>query len=279
MKTGEPSRTALGAASHRAAHQILEGGSLFSDPLAIRILGEDGEEMARQSAGRPGARRMRIFIAARSRFAENALADAVEGGARQLVVLGAGLDTFAYRSPLAPRLRVFEVDHPATQAWKRERLAEAGISAPESLVYEPVDFSRESLASGLAAAGFDSNVRTFFTWLGVVPYLEKPAILSTFRFVANLPGGAQLVFDYGDPPATLAPEMREIFEQRAARVAELGEPWLTFFEPDELRAELLAAGFARVEDLGPRDIAERYFPGRAADAPTRGGHVVLAGTE
>ncbi|MGH9441883.1 MAG: class I SAM-dependent methyltransferase [Thermoanaerobaculia bacterium] len=278
MRTGEPSRTALAAASHWAAHQIFEGGRLFADPLAVRILGEDGEEMARRSAERPHARRMRIFIAVRSRFAETALASAVESGVRQLVVLGAGLDTFAYRSPLAPRLRIFEVDHPVTQAWKKARLEAAGISAPESLVYAPVDFSRQSLAGGLGAAGFDSSARTFLTWLGVVPYLEKPAIESTLRFVGGLAGGAQIVFDYGDPPETLPAEIREVYRERAARVAELGEPWLTFFEPEELQRVLLAAGFSRVEDLGPREIAERYFPGRAAEAPSRGGHVVLAST-
>lgn len=276
MRTGESSRTALAAASHRAVHQILEGGRIFSDPLAVRILGESPEELARRAGETPHARRMRIFIASRSRFAEDALSDAVERGVRQLVVLGAGLDTFAYRSPLARRLRIFEVDHPATQAWKRSRLEAAKIAMPESLVFAPVDFSQGSLADGLAAAGFDSTTPTFFTWLGVVPYLERAAILSTFRFVAGLAGRASLVFDYGDPPETLPPAMREVYEQRAARVAELGEPWLTFFEPEELRAELLAAGFSRVDDLGPRDIAARYFPSRAKDAPQRGGHVVLA---
>src|SRR5689334_18637706 len=134
MRKGEPSRTAFAAASHRAAHQILEGGSVFSDPLAMRILGPEGDELVRRSAERPDSRRMRMFIAARSRFAEDSLASAVEAGVRQLVVLGAGLDTFAYRSPLAKRLRVFEVDHPVTQAWKRARLEAAKIEVPETLV-------------------------------------------------------------------------------------------------------------------------------------------------
>src|SRR5208283_4755726 len=112
----------LAAAAHRAAHQVLEQGRIFADPLALRILGKDAETVAREAEKQPSARRMRIFIAARARFAEDALAAAVERGVRQLVVLGAGLDTYAYRSPLRDRLRIFEVDHPATQAWKRQCL-------------------------------------------------------------------------------------------------------------------------------------------------------------
>jgi methyltransferase (TIGR00027 family) len=112
---------------------------------------------------------MRIFIAIRTRFAEEALAAAVERGAHQLVILGAGLDTYAYRGAFRDRLRIFEVDHPATQAWKRQRLADAAISAPPGLTFAPIDFERETLAEGLKAAGFYPNEQTFFTWLGLVP--------------------------------------------------------------------------------------------------------------
>src|SRR5271168_4936107 len=127
MRSGTPSRTALAAASHRAAHQILEKGSILSDPLAVRIIGLDAATIAREAEEQPSRRAMRMFIAVRTRFAEDALAAAVERGVKQLVVLGAGLDTFAYRSPLRDRLRIFEVDHPATQAWKRRQLTETGI--------------------------------------------------------------------------------------------------------------------------------------------------------
>src|ERR1035437_3638091 len=149
MQFGEPSRTARAAAFHRAAHQVLEHGRIFADPLALPILGEDAETVARKAEQRPSGRRMRIFIAVRTRFAEDALAAAVERGVRQLVVLGAGLDTYAYRGALRDRLRVFEVDHPATQAWKRQRLAEAAIPLPDNLTFAPVDFERQSLADGL----------------------------------------------------------------------------------------------------------------------------------
>src|SRR5208283_3527559 len=157
-----PSRTALAAATHRAAHQILEKGCIFNDPLALPILGEDAKTVARDAEGQPSRRRMRIFIAVRTRFAEDALAAAVERGVRQIVVLGAGLDTFAYRGTLRDPLPIFEVDHPATQAWKRQRLAEAAIPIPSSLTFAPIDFEHQTLAEGLAA-GFDLSKQTFFT--------------------------------------------------------------------------------------------------------------------
>lgn len=278
MQLGKPSRTAWAAAAHRAAHQVLEQGRIFTDPLALRILGEDSETVARKAAQRPSGRRMRIFIAARTRFGEDALAAAVERGVGQVVVLGAGLDTFAYRSTLRDRLRIFEVDHPATQAWKRQRLADATIPIPSSLTFAPIDFERQTLAQGLAAAGFDSAQQTFFTWLGVVPYLTVEAVWSTLGFIASLPNGAHVVFDYSDPPAALSAEARLRHERRATHVAELGEAWLNYFEPDALRAKLLALGFSEVEDLGPPQIAARYFPNRVSALPDKGGHILRATT-
>jgi methyltransferase (TIGR00027 family) len=273
---GKPSRTAWAAASHRAAHQILEEGRIFRDPLAVRILGGDAGAIAQDAGENPSRRLIRIFIAVRTRFAEEALAAAVGRGTSQLVVLGAGLDTFAYRSPYGDRLRVFEVDYPATQEWKRELLRAAGIEAPARLTFAPVDFEKQSLSEGLAAAGFDPAQETFFTWLGVVPYLTQDAIWATFGFIARLGGGAHVVFDYADPPETLSPEMREYHHERAARVREIGEEWVTYFEAEELREKLTALGFGEVEDLGPPQIAARFFPRSTAATRDRGGHVVRA---
>ena len=198
MQSGLPSRTALGAAGHRAAHQVLERGFIFSDPLALRILGTDAEAAIAEAEHEPRKRALRLFIAVRTRFAEDALAAAVARGASQLVVLGAGLDTYAYRAD--PKgLRVFEVDHPATQAWKRERLAEAAIAIPKTLTFAPIDFERDTLADGMAAAGFNPARQTFFTWLGVTPYLTERAVFATLGFIASLPGGAHVVFDYSNP--------------------------------------------------------------------------------
>jgi methyltransferase (TIGR00027 family) len=222
---------------------------------------------------------MRIFIAARMRFAEDALAVAVEGGVRQVVVLGAGLDTYAYRNPWRDLLRIFEVDHPATQAWKRQRLRDAAIPIPTSLTFAPIDFEHQTLADGLASAGFDSSQQTFFTWLGVVPYLTEEAVWSTLSFIASFPNGAHVVFDYSDPPASLPPEARLSHEKRATRVAELGEAWLNYFKADELRAKLMALGFSEIEDLGPSQIAARYFPNRMSTLPDKGGHILRATTK
>ncbi len=277
MQPGEPSRTALSAARHRAAHQLLEQGRIFNDPLALPILGENPQSIVDQ-AQNDVSRRMRIFIAARTRFAEDVLAAAIARGVTQLVVLGAGLDTFACRGAYPDALRIFEVDHPATQAWKRQRLADAAIAVPPGLTFAPIDFERETLSAGLAAAGFNPARPAFFTWLGVVPYLTPEAVWTTLRYIASLPHGAHVVFDYSDPPDSLSPEMRAIYEARAARVAALGEPWVNHFEGDALRAELIETGFKTIEDLGPREIAARWFPHRAGSAPSKGGHILHAAT-
>lgn len=278
MQPGEPSRTALGAATHRAVHQVLEHGRIFTDPLAGRILGAEAATAARRAEGDATQRRLRLFIAVRTRFAEDALRTSFARGARQLVVLGAGLDTYAYRNPLGEELDIFEVDHPDTQDWKRRLLAEAGISAPRNLTYVPVDFERETLEDGLTLEGFDPGKRTFFTWLGVVPYLTEEAVFSTLAFIAALPGGAQVVFDYGNPPG---PGPNGQAGERGAlerRVAAAGEPLHCRFETDELHARLREMGFLGIEDLGPTGIRDRFFAGRGALPLERGGHILLATT-
>src|SRR6266481_4903215 len=204
MQPGQPSLTALGAARLRAAHQLLDRASILADPLATRILGSDDQASIDHAQAHPSGPRLRWFIAARSRLAEDALTVAVDNGASQLVVLGAGLDTLAYRMLLSERLRIFEADHPATQAWKRELLAAAAIPVPQTLTFVAVDFERETLAEALAAVGFDPARRSFFSWLGVVPYLTEQAIFSTLAWIAQLPGGAEVVFDYVNPAASVA---------------------------------------------------------------------------
>jgi methyltransferase (TIGR00027 family) len=276
VEHGKPSHTAL-AATHRAAHQLLEHGRIFADPLALSILGADPQAIVQDAAAHTSRRIMRLFIAVRTRFAEDALARAVERGVCQLVLLGAGLDTYAYRSAFRDRLRIFEVDHPSTQAWKRQRLEDAAIPIPHWLTFAPIDFETQTLSDGLTTAGFDSSQQTFFTWLGVVPYLTEEAIFSTLRFIASLPKGAHVVFDYSDPPDTLLPATRALHDKRAAQVEALGEAWLTYFDPQTLHAKLSYLKFVEIEDLGPREIRSRYFPSRKSASPDRGGHI-LRGT-
>ncbi|GAA2343607.1 class I SAM-dependent methyltransferase [Streptomyces cuspidosporus] len=273
MQPRSPSRTARRVAALRAAHQTLDHGRLFRDPLAVRLLDADAEELLGEPDHGPTAperRAFRLFIAARSRFAEDHLAAAVARGVRQLVVLGAGLDTFAYRNPHeAAGLAVFEVDHPATQQWKRERLSRAGIPLPPSLTFAPVDFERESLGDGLAAAGFDPARPAFFSWLGVVPYLTRDAVFGTLGYLAGLPGGAEAVFDYSEPPSAMTPRARAAHRARAARVAAVGEPFLSYFAPEELAADLRRVGFAALEDVDALRLLARYT-GERADEHTGG---------
>ena len=284
----QPSRTAFAAAGHRAAHQVFEDGKMFSDPLALRILGLDVDTVKREMSD-PARRGMRLFIAARTRFAEMKLAEAIsQRGVSQLVVLGAGLDTFAYRSPLASKLAMFEVDFPATQAWKRRRLDETGISAPGNLVYAPVDFERDDLVMQLQAAGFDPSRCSYFLWLGVVPYLTRGAIMATLGAVGGLPGGAEIAFDYSNPVRDdeMSDQQRAARDALMARVAAVGEPFLSFFETPDLHAELEARGLGAITDFGPREIVEVLTlpfvppanPVALERIPARGGHLLHAAT-
>ncbi|WP_413104710.1 class I SAM-dependent methyltransferase [Streptomyces sp. Inha503] len=279
MQIGRPSITARGAAAFRAAHQELESGRVFHDPLALRILAADADDPVLEAAFHPEREDVRLSVAARARFAEDAVAAAVARGVRQAVALGAGLDTFGCRNPYeAEGLRVFEVDHPATQEWKRDRLAAAGIPVPPSLTFAPVDFERQSLADGLTAAGFDPARPAFFFWLGVVPYLTYTAVLDTLGFIAALPGGSGVVFDYGEPPGALPPEQRAVHEARAAWAAEAGEPFLSFFTPDELADALRRLGLSAREDIRYRDLTARYESGHrmAGGYADLGAHVIHA---
>lgn len=265
MRENRPSATAQRVAIRRAAHQILDQPKVLDDPIALRILGAESASALQadpQSLERtPLARYLRAFMAVRSRFAEDELALAVERGARQYVVLGAGLDTFAYRNPY-PGLHVFEVDHPATQAWKRERLGEAEIPIPGTLTFTPVNFENQTLSEGLRQSGFRFEEPTFFSWLGVTPYLTRDAITATLQFVAARPAGSGIVFDYGISPSLLSPAELWVFEALAKRVAAAGEPFQTFFDPAVLTADLRARGFVRIEDLDGKTLNERYFQDR-----------------
>jgi methyltransferase (TIGR00027 family) len=261
METGRASRTALRVAIRRAAHQVIDRPLVLTDPIAVQLVGR-GFARDLERAMHPVARDFRLYMAARSRYAEDRLAGAVRNGVEQYVVLGAGLDTFAYRSPF-PELRVFEVDFPATQQWKREMLAEAAIDIPESLTLVPLDFELKTLAEGLAEAGFATDSPAFFSWLGVVPYLTLDAFRSTLGAIGQLPAETAVSFDYAFPPETLSPMRRRVFNSLSKRVAAAGEPLRLFFTPDEMAEELQAAGFKRIEQVDSDRLNELYFRDRA----------------
>ena len=261
METGRASRTALRVAIRRAAHQVVDRPLVLDDPIAVRLLGP-GFDRDMERAMHKVARDFRLFMAARSRYAEDRLAAAVAERARQYVILGAGLDTFAYRNPF-PQLQVFEADFPATQQWKRELLAEAAIPIPTNLTFVPLDFEHKTLAEGLAEAGFDLSAPAFFGWLGVVPYLTLEAFRATLATIGRLPASTAVSFDYAFPPETLSPKRRLVFDTLARRVEAAGEPFQLFFAPDELERELRAAGFSRVEQTDTERMNELYFKDRA----------------
>lgn len=268
-----PSHTAQRVAMRRAAHQLVDQPKVFDDPLAVAIAGEAEDGGNPQH---PFSRALRAFLAARSRYAEDQLARAVESGVAQYVVLGAGLDTFAYRNPFSG-LRVFEVDHPATQAWKRARLDEARIQNSNDVTFAPVDFERESLAEGLSRAGFDRERPAFFSWLGVTPYLTRGAFDATAGYIASMPSGSGVAFDYAIERRLLSMTQRMALDAMAARVARAGEPFQLFFDPAALAADLAKMGFGEREDLGSEAINARYFAGRGDGLKVGGGgHLLCA---
>jgi methyltransferase (TIGR00027 family) len=261
MKPGRASKTALRVAIRRAAHQVMDNPRVLDDPIAVRLLGP-GFARDMERASHKVARDFRAFMAARSRYVEDRLAEEVSNGTEQYVILGAGLDTFAYRNPF-PSLRVFEVDFPATQEGKREMLAEAGIALPSNLVFVPLDFEHKSLAEGLAEAGLVNHKPAFFGWLGVVPYLTLDGFRATLSAVKQMPAGTAVSFDYAFAPETLSAPRRLVFDALSARVAAAGEPFRLFFMPEELESELHRAGFSRVEQVDHERLNELYFKGRA----------------
>jgi methyltransferase (TIGR00027 family) len=277
MRAGQPSRTARGAAAYRAVHQKVDGGAIFSDPYAVRILDAETLLTLDQMAADLSLRPMRLFISARSRFSEDALGASVARGVRQVVVLGAGLDTFSLRNPYEGEgVRVFEVDFPATQDWKREQLMQASLAVPSSLTFAPVDFERQSLGDGLKAAGFEADRPAFFQWLGVVPYLTPEAISQTLEFIAGIPD-SEVVFDYAEPFGNYPADRRAHIIAVAASAAARGEPWLSLFDPPELSKLLRESGFGVIEDLGLAELSDRYYGALKAGIPIGpGGHVVRA---
>ena len=265
LDTNRPSRTAQEVALYRAAHQLLDRPPVFDDPLALRIVGRATEAALRANPPR-GSRSqdsIRAFIAVRSRYAEDELADAVARGVRQYVLLGAGLDTFAYRNPhAAVGLRVFEVDHPVTQAWKRQRLEEAAIELPDWLSFASGDLVGDAWIHSLRETVFTTNQPAFFAMLGVAIFMPAEALKQILKLVASLPSGSGIVFDYGVPESSLDKDQRAVREAAARNAGAIGEPFLTFLDPLELEADLRKIGFAHIDDCGFAAVNRRYFQGR-----------------
>ena len=243
MPERDASKTAVGVAILRAAHQLLDGEpKVLDDTVIVALLGPEAAERLRAEPGRfreARAMGLRSHVLLRSRFAEERLRESVARGVTQLVVLGAGLDTFAYRQPAwAAALRIYEVDHPASQAAKRARLEAARIAIPSNLTFAPVDFEHDTLDAGLARAGFEPAAKTFVSCLGVLVYLTREAIAELFAFVSRLPAGSECAFTFGGTRTPEEPGRPSI----ATAAAELGEPWLSNMEIEDVVAVLARAG-------------------------------------
>jgi methyltransferase (TIGR00027 family) len=283
MRQDQPSQSAQGCAIARAAHQLLDHPLLLDDPLSLRIIGAAAEQELRSdlTSHKRGLRALfRANIVARSRFSEDALAAALNRGVRQYVVLGAGLDTASFRIAEGfPDLALFEVDHPASQALKRERLQQAQIGVPPRLSLVPFDFQRQRLPDVLVAAGLDVLRPAQFSWMGVLPYLPQHVIYSTLAYIGGLPKGTEVVFGYPKEPTpaeleqlrgaakTTGGAARSLAQQlhsTLTALAEAGEPVLTpRLDADVLRQQLTAFGFSQLDSFDTADLGATYFQGRS----------------
>lgn len=288
MEKKRASFTATLMAYYRAYHVMHETPKIFDDFLACRLVTEKERaaieyqiaeslklyDLARAASCPDQATALQwmmrealaapSLILARSRYAEDSLKNVVRQGVRQYVILGAGMDTFAFRRPgMLERLQVFEVDHPATQALKYQRITEAGWEQPAQLHFVPVDFEKESLAEVLMRSSYDPQSLSFFSWLGVTYYLTRDAIFATLRAIADIsPPGSMVVFDYMDNDAFVPGRIARRVDMIQKSARQMGEPMITGFDPPSLAAELTSIGLRVSEDLSPADIQERYFQGR-----------------
>jgi methyltransferase (TIGR00027 family) len=267
MKPGKPSQMAEGTALFRAAHQVIDDDpKVLLDPLAPVILGTTAGEISaeRERHSQPYLVQARTLTVMRSRYTEDELAASMHRGVTQYVVLGAGLDTSPYRAGhVAEKLSVFEIDHPDTQKWKLHCLAKAGIATPRNLRHVAIDFERDTLADGLARSGFDRTQPTFFSWLGVMYYLKQESAMATFRYIASLPTGSQVVLDFMLDDASLDEDKRESVRKASQYVASIGEPWLTRYSPEDLERTLHDIGFREVTYFSNEHATERYLKDRS----------------
>jgi methyltransferase (TIGR00027 family) len=263
----------------RAAHLLWDDPpKIFQDTLALRLSGCVDEASLREQLDRVDAefargtshefalsmrRNITATVCMRSRYVEDEVDQAIRRGVSQYVILGAGLDSFVYRRPeLVNVLSVFEVDHPASQAWKRSRLEEAGLALPPNLTLVPVDFEKQSFIDNLRQGGYRIDEPAFFSWLGVTVYLTPEAIFSTLRQVAALAAGTEIIFQYTLPKELIDEKTQRFIDAVAAAAAARGEPYRTPFEPAQLHEKVQKLGFTEVLDLSPDEAGVRYFRGR-----------------
>jgi len=278
QRAAEPDSTAVRVALWRAMHvQVDPPPHVLRDEIGLQLAAPQDGWRDRGDMHPTGTSRYRAGVVVRSRFTEDLVAEHAARGVSQYVILGAGLDTFAQRQPgLAAPIRVFEVDQPGPQAWKRERLTELGYGIPAWLRLVPVDFEASgSWWDRLVAAGFDAGQPAVVASLGVSMYLTKDANAATLRQLASLAPGSTLVMTFAPPL-----ELLEAAERPAREVAEQGArssgtPWLSFFAPQDILAMARRAGFKDAEHVSAALLNQRYFAGRTDGLRTSSGEELL----
>jgi methyltransferase (TIGR00027 family) len=268
----------------RAYHSMHDTPKIFDDFLAYRLIPQEVRELIERGLTKdkqfndsertaPISDQTTTFaslmkatnVLSRARYTEDALEKAVERGVKQYVILGAGMDTFAFRRPeLMERLEVFEVDHPATQNFKLLRLADLGWEHPARLHFIPIDFTKENLATALnRSSSYDPKVKSFFSWLGVTMYLTREEVFATLRSIADIaPSGSAVVFDYFDTDAFIPEKSSSKMQKKQEVFKKLGEKMITGFNPSTLAEDIASIGLSLYENLSPEDIEERHFQRR-----------------
>lgn len=265
------------SATIRAAHLRFHDAPIFEDSYALQMLPPfwRAAGSCRPLKWLVGDVVLGVYrpvypsVVLRARYSEDQLLEAIGEGAGQYVILGAGFDTFSLRHrELADRVRIFEVDHPATQAVKRQRVLKANGGMPANLAFVPVDFEKERLDGALTKAGFDSRTPAFFSWLGVTYYLTEEAIRDTLDRIAAISApGSRIVFDWKIAKRMMSAEWRRLAESMERFAARLGEPMLTYFTPQALREMMAGHGYEEVEMIAPEEQRRRYLGGRSDIAP------------
>ena len=240
---------------------------MLDDFLALGLAGEQGPALRAQLVRELAREDLLAFsrwVCVRARLPEDIVEKAVAAGVGQYVMLGAGLDSFAYRrGDLLDRLQVYEVDHPETQLWKRGQLSTLDVPIPDSLVFAPVDFERQTLAEGLDAAGFDFGAPTIFSWIGVTMYLTLDAITTTLATITRCPAGSRVVLTYNLPKHALEAMGASTDRVLAGIAVDMGEPFLSLFFPDEIERLVRDQGFDDIVHFGPEEARSTYFQGRS----------------
>ena len=267
MRIVEARTTSVVAAVLRASHQVLDHPpKIFDDPLAVGFVEGSSEEEIRRDHRLfedPMFRAARCLITYRSRYVEEQVREAAARGVEQYILLGAGLDTFAYRQPEWARgLRIIEVDHPESQELKHELLRRRGIAVPDNVEYWPVDLEEDGIGPALEAGPFNPEIPSLFSWLGVTVYLSRSAVEATLRYIGTLPPSSGIVFTFNVPRQSLHGFDRDFHDFGRRVGAQRGEPCRTFFDPDPLRRWLEAHGFNEVYHLEPEVADQRYCTGR-----------------